>query len=159
MKQLAKHYLYPSAIYTSKTPTIVSTVLGSCIAVCLYDPVSRIGGINHFMLPLWKGEGLASPKYGDIAIDRLLQKMYTLGAVKGELQAKVFGGLSRSADSSVFNIGARNTQMAMVYLEQLNIPLVAQHVGGGLARKVLFHTHTGEVFMKVLKKTQPFAQE
>lgn len=155
----AKHYLYPSAIFVSKTPTLVTTVLGTCVSVCLYDPALQIGGINHFMLPLWKGEGLASPKYGNIAIDRLLQKMFSLGAKKANLQAKVFGGLTRSSDSSVFNIGGRNIQLAQVYLEREGIPLMAQHVGGDLPRKILFSTQTGEVLMKVLKKSLPLPQQ
>lgn len=154
MEITAKHYLYPSAIFASKAPTLVTTVLGTCVAVCLYDPVTHIGGINHFMLPLWKGEGLASPKYGDIAIDRLLHKMLSLGAGKGSLQAKVFGGLSRTPDFSVYNIGGRNVQLAQNYLGQLNIPVLAHHVGGDLPRKVLFSTHTGEVLMKVLRKEE-----
>lgn len=158
METPAKHYLYPSAIFASNSPTVVTTILGTCIAICLYDPITKVGGINHFMLPLWKGEGLASPKYGDIAIDRLLQKMYALGAFKGKLQAKVFGGISRAGDSSVFNIGERNTKLAQVYLEQLRIPVMAQHVGGELPRKVLFSTHTGEVLMKVLKKNPPLSE-
>jgi chemotaxis protein CheD len=155
MEITAKHYLYPSAIFASKTPTQVTTVLGTCVAVCLFDPFTNIGGINHFMLPLWKGEGLASPKYGDIAIDRLLQKMLSLGAGRSNLQAKMFGGVSRAADSSVYNIGGRNIQLAHIYLDQLGIPVLAKHVGGDLPRKVLFSTHTGEVLMKVLKKEEP----
>lgn len=159
MESIAKHYLYPSAIYATNSPTQVSTVLGTCVAVCLFDPVTTIGGINHFMLPLWKGEGLASPKFGDIAIDRLIQKMLSLGAAKERLQAKVFGGISRNPDNSVYNIGGRNVQLAKAYLGQLNIPVLAQHVGGDLARKVLFSTHTGEVLMKVLKKEESTLQQ
>ena len=72
---LGKHYLYPSALFAEKTPFMVDTVLGSCVAVCLFDNQLKIGGINHYMLPFWNGNGLASPKYGNIATEKLVEKM------------------------------------------------------------------------------------
>lgn len=146
------HYLYPSTLYTSRNPTEVTTILGSCVAVCLYDPVSRIGGINHYMLPVWGGEGLASPKYGDIAIDKLLQKMLLFGAKKPNLQAKVFGGADSRRDTNVFKIGERNCQLAIMVLEELTIPVISSHLGGELPRKLIFRTGTGEALLKVLSK-------
>ena len=74
------HYLYPGELFVHREPHVVSTVLGSCISVCLWDPERRLGGINHFLLPLWNGEGLPTPKYGNIAISRLIEKMEALGA-------------------------------------------------------------------------------
>jgi len=64
------HFLYPAALFASRTPHMVTTILGSCVAICLYDPILKFGGINHYMLPLWNGQGLASPKYGNIAIEK-----------------------------------------------------------------------------------------
>jgi chemotaxis protein CheD len=92
MDQISTHFLYPSALFASRERHKVSTILGSCVAVCLYDPIAQIGGINHFMLPFWNGQGLASPKYGNIAIERLVEKMISLGCKKNNLKAKVFGG-------------------------------------------------------------------
>jgi len=86
------HYLYPAALFAEEDPHLVDTILGSCVAVCLFDPVKKIGGINHYMLPFWNGTGLASPKYGNIAIQKLVEKMLSLGAKKENLQAKIFGG-------------------------------------------------------------------
>ncbi len=57
------HYLHPGNLFAHRTPHIVTTILGSCVAVCLWDPINNIGGINHYMLPLWNGEGLPVPKY------------------------------------------------------------------------------------------------
>jgi chemotaxis protein CheD len=147
------HFLYPAALYASKQPFIVSTILGSCVAVCLYDPVTRIGGINHYMLPLWNGQGLASPKYGNIAIEKLLEKMISLGCNKNNLKAKVFGG-GEVIETSIqqFNIGARNIKLAFEALEEMGIPVVGQSVGGKLGRKILFNTETGEVRQKYIQK-------
>ncbi len=85
-------YLYPSAIIVSSRPTIIKTVLGSCVSVCMYDTKKKIGGINHFMLPFWRGDELSSPKFGNVAMERLLEKMLHIGASKESLIAKVFGG-------------------------------------------------------------------
>ena len=92
MEDVKTHFLYPSSLFASNEPHIVSTILGSCVAVCLFDATTKIGGINHYMLPFWNGQGLASPKYGNIAIERLLEKMIALGCKKSNIRAKVFGG-------------------------------------------------------------------
>jgi len=77
--QYTDHFLLPSALYVSKEPCLINTVLGSCVAVCFWDPVLRIGGMNHFMMPLWNGQGLASPRFGNIAVPRLLEAMLQYG--------------------------------------------------------------------------------
>ncbi len=146
------HYLYPSTLFAARAPTEVSTVLGSCVSVCLYDPVTKIGGINHYMLPVWGGEGLASPKYGDIAIEKLIQKMLSLGARQAQLQAKVFGGSDSRRETNVYKIGQRNCQVALSILSDLSIPILSSHYGGELPRKLIYRTATGEVLMKVLSK-------
>lgn len=147
------HFLYPASLFASKTPHMVTTILGSCVAVCLYDPVLRIGGINHYMLPLWNGQGLASPKYGNIAIEKLIDKMLSLGCQRSILQAKVFGG-GEVIETSVaqFNIGQRNIKLAMEMLDELRIPILGQSVGGKLGRKILFNTETFEIKQKFIQK-------
>src|SRR5512133_3111807 len=87
-----EHYLYPATLFASREPHIINTILGSCVAVCMWDNVLGYGGINHYMLPLWNGKGLASPKYGNIAIRKLYEKMIDLGCSSMNLNAKVFGG-------------------------------------------------------------------
>lgn len=104
------------------------------------------------MLPVWNGEGLASPKYGDIAIEKLVKKMLLLGAVKGMIQAKIFGGSDSRRAVSVFKIGDRNSQIAFSLLSEYDIPVVSSHWGGDLPRKLLFRTATGEVLLKVFPK-------
>lgn len=145
-----KHFLYPAALYASKTPALVTTILGTCVAVCLYDPATKIGGINHYMLAQWEGSGTPSAKWGDVAIRKLLEKMLHLGASKPSLQARVYGGLCRKAGGDAFNIGSKNIAMAKTYLAQLQIPIVAMDVGGHSPRKLTFQTHSGMVKMNLL---------
>lgn len=148
------HYLYPAALFASKTPHLVNTILGSCVAVCIHDPVLKIGGINHFMLPLWNGQGLASPKYGNIAIEKLIEKMYSFGCNKNNLRAKVFGGGEViQTKIAQFNIGERNIQIAFELLEEYKIPVLGSSVGGKQGRKIQFFTKTGEVRQKYVSKT------
>jgi chemotaxis protein CheD len=151
---MEEHYLYPSAIFASKTPHKVTTVLGTCVAICLWDKHLKFGGINHYMLPLWNGDGLASPKYGNIATEKLVEKMYAMGSKKKDLIAKVFGGKNVHIEVDSFKIGQRNIDYAINILEELNIPVQGQSVGGPLGRKLMFHSQTGEVFMKYIPKSK-----
>jgi chemotaxis protein CheD len=154
MENLPVHFLYPAELFVSKTPHQINTILGSCVAVCLFDPVLHIGGINHFMLPYWNGQGLASPKYGNIAIEKLLDKMLALGSNKNNLKAKIFGGGEVIETQIVqFHIGARNIEVAKLLLDEKKIPIVSSSVGGKLGRKIEFVTSTGEVRQKYVQKT------
>ena len=154
MEQENTHFLYPAALFASKEPHRVSTILGSCVAVCLYDPILQVGGINHYMLPFWNGQGLASPKYGNIAIEKLVEKMLSLGSKKTNIRAKVFGG-GEVIDTNIsqFHIGERNIKLAMEMLEELRIPIVAKSVGGKLGRKIEYYTLTGEVKQRDIDRT------
>ena len=148
------HYLYPSTLYASSTPSLVTTILGSCIAICFFDPVLKVGGINHFMLPLWNGQGIPSPRYGNIATEKLVEKMNLLGSKKSNLICKVFGG-GEIIDTSMkqFSIGERNIIIAFELLENLKIPVVAKSIGGKYGRKIEFNTSTGEVKHRFIERT------
>jgi chemotaxis protein CheD len=122
----------------------VTTLLGSCIAVCLWDPSRACGGMNHYMLPLWNGEGLPTPKYGNVAIEKLIEKMLQFGCLKRNLIAKCFGGASLIADATdLMQIGARNFDVAEELLAIHQIPIVAREVGGQRGMKVIFNTQSG----------------
>ncbi len=147
-------FLYPASICVPEKPAIITTILGSCVAVCFYDCKVQIGGINHYMLPLWNGQGLASPKFGNIAIEKLLDKLLQAGAIKSNIIAKVFGGGEVLATlNNHFNVGERNIDIAKQMLSRLNIPIMAQSTGGKLGRKILFNTNTGEVVQKYVKSS------
>ena len=106
------------------------------------------------MLPFWNGQGLASPKYGNIAIEKLVEKMISLGSKKVNLKAKVFGGGEViETNVSQFHIGERNIQLAMDMLDELKIPIIAKSVGGKLGRKIEYSTGTGEVKQRYIKRT------
>ena len=150
-EELGKHYLYPAALFAEKTPFMVDTVLGSCVAVCLFDQKLKIGGINHFMLPLWNGNGLASPKFGNIATEKLIEKMLKNGSSVNNLVAKVFGGANQM--NSSMDIGARNIEIAKEVLAHHGISIIAENLGGNVGRKLKYHTGTGQVMMKFLNKS------
>lgn len=129
---------------------MVTTVLGSCVAVCLFDETTGIGGINHYMLPFWNGKELASPKYGNIAIESLIKKIEHLGCKRENLVAKVFGGANQLDHK--LGVGQRNIKIAEELLVDLKIKVVAKSLGGHKGRKLNFNTSTGEVFMKYITK-------
>lgn len=152
-----QHFLYPSSFFASREPYVVKTVLGSCVAVCLWDKRLHFGGINHYMLPTWSGNDLASPKYGNIAIDKLIEKMRCMGSRMEDLEAKVFGGgelLAVGDDKSSTQIGERNIQIACLMLDSYKIPIKAKSLGGKRGRKILYFTDTGEVRHKFLEKRE-----
>lgn len=142
-------FLYPAALVADNKPAVIHTILGSCVAVCFFDQVKKTGGINHYMLPQWNGIGLATPKYGNIAIERLLEIMLSLGTKKEHLVAKVFGGGSvLEISNAYFNIGEKNILLAFETLKEFRIPIISQSTGGKLGRKITFNTRTGEVVQR-----------
>ncbi len=150
---IGEHYLFPGHIFAHPEPHLVTTVLGSCVSVCLWDPVRKMGGINHFMLPLWNGEGLASPKYGMVAIPRLIEIMGELGSRRSDLVCKVFGGGDiLRVTNGIMNVGQRNVDFAIQALAEERIPITAYDVRGPQGRKIIFNTGAGTVLMKKLKQ-------
>lgn len=149
-----EHYLYPGQLFAHRDAYTVTTVLGSCVAICLWDPVLRAGGINHYMLPLWNGEGLPSPRYGNIAIQKLIEKMLALGCRKENLRTKVFGGGAvLQTTSGLLNVGERNIMIAQDILADEKLPILSSDVGGTLGRKLLFYTETGEVLIRKIRSS------
>jgi chemotaxis protein CheD len=145
-------YLYPAALIADREPMIIHTILGSCVSICLFDQVRKTGGMNHYMLPFWNGNGLATPKYGNIAIERLLESMVSIGSKKEHLVAKIFGGGSVIDTSSPsFNIGEKNIMVAYDLLRHFKIPIVSESTGGRFGRKIIFNTETGAVVQRFVK--------
>jgi len=146
------HYLYPATLFAEIRPARIHTVLGSCVSVCLFDRARHIGGINHYMLPVWTGDGLATPKYGNIAIEKLIERMTAIGADQKHLVAKVFGGADQFGEQSKSGIGQRNIEMAENILSKMHIPIISSSVGGRFGRKIIFYSESGRVFMKYLNQ-------
>jgi len=149
---MEKIFLYPSALFASNKPHEITTILGSCVAVCLFDTSLHIGGLNHYMLPYWNGKGLASPKYGNIAIEKLVAKLISFGSDKNNLVAKVFGGGEViQSNNNQFNIGERNIEVANTMLKELKIRIFSSSTGGKNGRKIIFNTETGEVMHRFIQ--------
>jgi len=107
------------------------------------------------MLPFWNGEGLESPRYGNVAIAQLFQKMLELGVKKEDIECKIFGGAEMLVEQvSVFNIGQRNIELAQKVISEIGIPVTSSSTGGKLGRKIHFNTGTGEVLQKYLVKNE-----
>jgi len=143
-------YLLPGELNASKEPAQITTILGSCVAVCLWDAKIGIGGMNHFLLPAWReGEG-PSTRFGDIATRTLLQKLLELGCQRRNLIAKLFGGaaLFRSQDSYIASLGSKNVDAARTMMKNAGIPVIAQDTGGTNGRKIVFNTDDGSVWSR-----------
>ncbi len=120
---------------------VLSCILGSCIATCLYDPRARVGGMNHILLPGRPGEGAAHNKFGIFAMEALINEMMHLGAAKRNLVAKIFGGASTFENG--LGIGESNAVFVREFLEMEAIPIAAESVGGKQARRVRFFPESG----------------
>jgi chemotaxis protein CheD len=145
-------FLLQGDIYCQRQPALVSTILGSCVSVCLWDPVAGFGGINHYVLP---GSGAATEaqnaRYGEVAIDLLLRKMLQLGAGDGRLQARIFGGASVfPMGPNQTTVGARNAELAVARMQALGIPILEQETGGNMGRQLVFDTGTGKVTSRII---------
>jgi chemotaxis protein CheD len=148
----SKVYLHPGQLFAAVHPTTVTTILGSCVSLCLWDPVSKIGGMNHFLLPFWVGDDAASPRFGTVAIESLIEKILQLGANKTRLQAKIFGGACvieafRERDD---HIGIVNVRLAENILRLQRIPVLEHDVAGRRGRKLVFNTDDGVSSVKYL---------
>jgi chemotaxis protein CheD len=136
-------------IHFTTEPKVLVTVLGSCVAVCLWDKLRAIGGMNHFVLPSDRN-GDKSTRYGDVAIDELLGGLMRLGCRLSDLQAKVFGGAAVLPFGGGQTVGQNNVQLALDRLRRDHIRITAQRTGGTLGQQIRFHTRTGEVFVRYI---------
>ncbi len=145
----ARVFLHAGEVYASVDPTSVITVLGSCIAVCLYDPVARIGGVNHFLLPHHTARERSS-RFGSVAMAELFAQVIAAGGSRVNFQAKVFGGASVLQARRASTLGRENAELALHALAAEGVTLVEQDLGGGCARKLVFHTDVGNAWVRHL---------
>jgi len=147
-----KIYLHPGQMIATPESSEVTTILGSCVAVCLYDAQSGIGGMNHFLLPCESGEGTAAGRFGDRAVPELIEKLLALGAAQKGLQAKLFGGacVLEAFRDREDHLGNQNVRVARQILAQAAIPIVGADVEGGRGRKLVFYTDDGSAWVKPL---------
>ena len=147
---LSRIFLLPAEYCVANKPTRITTLLGSCVAVCLWNRRLQAAGMNHFLLPANSKTDGTNTRYGDVAIDTLVESMANLGCSTGSLGAQIFGGGSVVDHLSCagVDIGERNILFAKSRLAQHRIKVVHQDVGGELGRKIHFDSVTGQVIVK-----------
>ena len=151
-----KKFIHSGQLYVAARPTYIHTVLGSCVAVCLYDSVNQISGMNHYLLPLWNNDGLQSPKYGNISIPKLIEAMEAVGSQRRNMVAKLFGGASPNDmkhTSENMMVGKRNIQIAQDILQEYRIKVVASDLGGIQGRKIVMDSVTGKIQLRYTQKS------
>lgn len=146
--------ILPGEYYTTSRNMLMVTTLGSCVAACIRDNQTGIGGMNHFMLPDNNqdnsGWGNSSTRYGAYAMEMLINQLLKSGARRSNLEAKLFGGGAVIKQMKTMNVGERNAKFGVEYLKMEGIPLVANDLLDIYPRKVYFFPQTGKVLVKKL---------
>ena len=142
-------YLYPGQLFASPAPSAVMTVVGSCVAVCLWDPEAGVGGVNHYLLPRGIAKGMSALRYGSLAIPELIRRLLAIGALPSRMRAKVFGGACPHGDGAG-RLSTENIGIARACLAQAQIPIVAEDVGGQAGRKLVFQIPNGDAWVKTV---------
>lgn len=146
--------ILPGEFFVSREPMIVYTVLGSCIAACIRDPVVGVGGMNHFMLPEPKdGAGDSwgeSTRYGSYAMESLINEILKRGGLKSRLEVKLFG--AGKIYEGKIDVGARNAEWVLAFLKTEGMTPVKTDLGDVFPRKVYYFTDSGRVLMKKIER-------
>jgi chemotaxis protein CheD len=133
----------------TNSPTELITVLGSCVAVCLWDKKTKTGGMNHFLLPTQSQtaeHGNGGTTATRLLIKGMLQKVFSVK----NLEARIFGGGNRFFKNSFLDVSTQNVEVAKKILTEAGIPIVSYHTGGDLGRKISFNTETGSVLVQII---------
>ena len=145
--------VFPGEYYVTKNPEeVLVTVLGSCVSACIRDPRAGIGGMNHFMLPHskagnWAGD-LQSTRFGNFAMEKLINELLKAGCSRSSLEIKVFGGGNVTDTQNA--IGTDNSDFILRYLEAEGLRCVAQDLRGQLPRRIHYTPTTGKVIRRLL---------
>jgi chemotaxis protein CheD len=158
--------ILPGETYTTvRKDEAIITVLGSCVSACIRDPRSGLGGMNHFMLPesatgQWGDELSAAMRYGNFAMEALINAVLKSGCLRRDLEIKLFGGASFTSGPSM--IGQKNGDFALRYLKEEGLRVAASDLGGVFGRRIHYHPATGKVarlFLRGAGKDQVAAEE
>ena len=168
--------IFPGEMYVSKSGEVISTVLGSCISVCLFDKVNKVGGMNHFMLPYnphkepirIKLSDTLQPddfsnrilRYGIYAMEVLIATMQKNGAERKNLTAKIFGGGNvLCITTTTLNVGQRNIEFIDAFLKSEKIPVIRKSTGENYGRRIYFLTSRNSIFLKRIGADQVVPEE
>lgn len=150
--------ILPGEFYVSRSNEMIGTTLGSCVSACIWDKKAGIGGMNHFMLPItseeahkvsWGNVQSDATRYGNYAMEHMINEILKNGGVRSNLMAKVFGGgrvLNHQND-----VGSGNISFVLEYLACEKIPIISEDLGDTYPRKILFDPLTGKAFMKKIQ--------
>lgn len=148
------HVVQGEYAVVTESGIVLTTILGSCVATCLWDPFAGVGGMNHFLLPGDDTSG-DSMKYGVNSMELLVNGLLQQGAIRSRLQGKLFGGAHVIQNLS--DIGGKNAEFALKFLKLENIPCVGQSLGGDRARRVRFWPQNGRAAQMLLEASNPEA--
>ena len=140
----ANYFLDPGYIYITAEPTRISAVVGSAVAVCVFDHKRKIGGMNLFQYPAAPNDARPTARYGDVSTRTLVRMMLSEGSRHRHLEAQIFGGAFNSSVSPR-NIGRENISVARRILARARVRVVSEDVGGEIGRKIVYDTSTNEI--------------
>ena len=146
-----RHYV------TDNSKEMVVTLLGSCVAACIRDPIAAVGGLNHFLLPEsdreHNGETVdAAMRYGNHAMETLIDDIVKGGGVRSRLEVKIFGGAHVIDGATALSVGQKNVDFVHKYLKNEGFDIIASHLGGALPRRIHYFPITGKVQMRQLQR-------
>jgi chemotaxis protein CheD len=139
---------------TTEPGEMLVTVLGSCIAACIRDPIAKVGGMNHFLLPNSSNVGDSPTRYGAYAMEKLINDLLKKGAQKSRLEVKVFGGGNVIQSSA--KIGDKNVNFIRQYCKDEGLKIVQEDLGGLSPRRIHYYPETGKVMMRKLGRKEDF---
>jgi len=152
--------VFPGEFYlTKETNEVLVTVLGSCVSACVRDPVIGVGGMNHFMLPhhrsgAW-GKDLQSTRFGNFAMEKLINELIKAGCARERMEIKVFGGGNVTDSSNA--VGSENAEFIMAYLQAEGLRCAASDLGGTLPRRIHYYPATGRVVRRLLGSSERYS--
>jgi chemotaxis protein CheD len=149
----------PGDQYVTDNPNeVIVTLLGSCVSACARDTITGVGGMNHFLLPSSDSHDLSrgtdeAMRFGDYAMESLLNAIYRKGGQRGRIEFKIFGGARVLGGSTMLKIGEQNIGFVEKFLKTEGFPIVARSVGGTAPRRLRFHPATGRAFVQELDRS------
>jgi chemotaxis protein CheD len=145
-------YVQPGQVHVFTEPTEAVAILGSCVAVCLWDPYAGVAGMNHFLLPSLTGVGTETCRHGTLAMRTLYEKVLAAGALPHRMRARVFGGATIGilVGDPENHLGTRNAKLALSTLQEKAVPVIQRDVGGPKSRKLVFLSGTGEAQVSLI---------
>ena len=142
------YFLHPGYVFVSQEPYFIHTVLGSCVAIAIWDKVNKCGGMNHYVLP--SAENKPNGRYGNVSIPYLFHLIKKIKSDRNNLEVHVLGGSTN--DTMKSKVGPLNVEYALNWLDKNGYHIASKDTGGALGRKIIFNTENGELLVYKLKK-------